>query len=202
MSLIFVRHGRTHSNEVGHETLRGWLPIPLSLDGMAETKAIAEQLDEVADIAHLYCGTLVRVIQSAGEIAQVLQMELEPDDDYNDWNTGDFAGEPVKQTLDDLHSHIRNPERDVPGGEPFQAFLDRICPLLVACVEGPDVNILVSSGRVSTLLKALSVNSGEYPDTQTLLGKPPVDPAGVLILDRSWRILFNTTKSEESKGLS
>lgn len=200
--ICFVRHGETHSNEVGHEKLRGWLPVPLSLAGMAGTKETAELLDEIESPARIMCGTLVRVIQSAAEIAQVLQMELEPDENLNDWNTGDFAGEPVQETLDDLHSHIRQPTKAVPGGESFQAFMDRIVPVLTDAVESKDINIVVSSGRISTLLKALSANGGKTPDQAILLGKPPIDPSGILILDRDWEITFSTRKSEESKGLS
>lgn len=200
--LIFVRHGKTHSNNPDHEKLRGWLPVPLTLEGMKDSKETAESLAEVEDVDHIYCGTLFRVTQSAAEIAQVFSMELEPLEELNDWNTGDFAGQSVKSTLEHLHSHIKEPLKKVPNGEPFQGFLDRIVPILKGLVEDDKVNLVISSGRVSTLLKALSVNDGTHPSTDVLLGKPPIDPSGILIIRSDWKITFMTKKSEEGKGLS
>jgi broad specificity phosphatase PhoE len=200
--LIFVRHGKTDANNPEHETLRGWLPIPLTLEGMKESIEVGEELEDVENVESLKCGTLVRVVQSATEIANVLSMELEPMEELNDWNTGDFAGQAVKKTLNDLHDHIKYPLKKVPGGETFQFFLDRIIPVLTECVENDKVDIVVSSGRISTLLKALSKSKGKEPDTSILLGKPPIDPSGVLIMDSNWRITFMTKKSEQSKGLS
>ena len=200
--VVFIRHGRTPNNEVGHEKLRGWLPISLDLDGMCESRETADCLTALEDVKSLQCGTLVRVVQSAGMIAEVLCMELDAKEELNDWNTGDFAGESVQDTLDDLHDHIKHPLKKVPGGEPFQFFLDRIVPVLKEAVESDDVNIICSSGRVGTLLDALSMNKGKHPNTERLLKKPPIDPSGVFILDKNWRVVYATKKSEESKGLS
>lgn len=200
--VIFVRHGTTASNEPGNEKLRGWLPIPLNLAGMKESHDTAESLAVVENVKELMCGTLVRVIQSANEIAEVLGMELTPLEELNDWDTGDFAGEDATKARADLHDRIDNPNKAVPGGETFQFFLDRITPLLTKYVESEDVYILVSSGRVGTLLKALSVNDGSHPDTPTLKGKPPIDPAGIMIVRADWNIPFMTRKTEETKGLS
>lgn len=200
--VIYVRHGTTDSNAPGNEKLRGWLPIPLNLDGMKEAHETAESLANVENVKDLMCGTLVRVVQSANEIAEVLGIPLNPLEELNDWNTGDFAGESADKAREDLHDRIRHPNKSTPGGETFQFFLDRIVPLLTKYVESKDLYIVVSSGRVSTLLKALSVNDGEHPDTQTLLGKPPIDPGGILIIRADWQIPFMTKKTEESKGLS
>lgn len=169
---------------------------------MKESRETAESLAEVEEVKDIMCGTLVRVVQSANEIGHALFMPIQPLEELNDWDTGDFAGHPVKETLNDLHDHIRNPAKKVPGGEPFQFFLDRIVPLLKEYVEDNNLHIVCSSGRIATLLKALSVNKGKEPSTDVLLGKPPIDPSGILIMNSDWKITFATKKSEESKGLS
>lgn len=202
MALVFVRHGKTHSNEVGKEKLRGWLPVPLSLEGMRDIEQTADALSDVEGVDQIRCGTLVRVVQSAMEIGEALGMEITPMEELNDWDTGDFAGHGVAETKKDLHDHILHPLKKVPGGETFQFFLDRIVPILKGSVENDKLYVICSSGRVGTLLKALSINKGDHPDTDTLLGKPPIDPSGVMIIDRNWRITFKTQKDEESKGLS
>lgn len=200
--IVFVRHGKTESNNVGHEKLRGWLPVPLSLEGMEQAEEIAYNLSGLEDVKEICCGTLVRVVQTAQEVAEALEMEISPCEELNDWNTGEYAGRGVPETLKTLHDHIQYPLKPVKGGEPFQFFLDRIVPVLNEKVKSKDLYVVISSGRVATLLKALSRNKGKEPDTDILLGKPPISPAGILIVDANWRITYTTEKEPGEKSLS
>src|SRR5258708_5047554 len=158
--LIFVRHGKTKSNEPGQEKLRGWLPVPLDREGMKMARETAESLAEVEDVAHLYCATLVRVVQSAEEIAQVLQLPLEPYEELNDWDTGVLAGQKVSDALASLKDHIKHPEKKIEGGETFAFYKQRLIPRLKEFVESDEVCVMCGSGRTSTMLRALSVNEG------------------------------------------
>lgn len=201
--LVFVRHGRTNSNEAGQQKLRGWLPIPLDKNGMREAHETAEKLSLVKNVAHLYCGTLVRVVQSATYISEALSMPLEPGEEWNTWNTGEHAGSSVKDTIEKLNDYIKNPTKKVPGGETFQFFLDRVTAPLKEAVESDDINILCTSGRVSSLISALCKNKGKFPDTETLLeNSSEIDPSGVMIIEPDWTISFKTKKSEQGGGLS
>ena len=76
--LIFVRHGTTASNEPDKEKLRGWLPIPLTLEGMKESHDTAESLAAEENVKEILSGTLVRVVQTASEIGEVLGMPINP----------------------------------------------------------------------------------------------------------------------------
>jgi hypothetical protein len=44
--------------------------------------------------------------------------------------------------------------------------------------------------RITTLLHAMSKNGGEYPDSELLKQKGPVEPSGLMIMDPNWRITF------------
>jgi broad specificity phosphatase PhoE len=200
--LIFVRHAKTESNDPVNERLRGTLPIPLTVEGMKQARETAESLAEVEDVKSLYSSTLVRVVQSAHEISQVLSIEMEPLEELDDWDTGDFQGQLAKDVMPQVLDYIRNPTKKVPGGEAFKFYQDKIVPKLREFVESDDVCVMVGSGRASTMLKALAVNKGGEPDLDILLKKPPVEPGGIMILNADWDITFMTKKSEEMKDVS
>jgi broad specificity phosphatase PhoE len=200
--LVFIRHGETDSNVPGQERLRGKLPIPLNHDGVKGAEEVADAISELKDVKEVRTGTYVRVVQTSHEVGKALGMELTPMEEYNDWDTGDFAGELTSKVLKDIHDRIQHPLKPVKNGESFQEWLDKIVPALHEVVESDEIYVVVSSGRVATLLEALSKNKGDHPDTDTLLGKPPIDPGGILIVGADWKIRFKTAKVEESKGMS
>lgn len=193
--LIAVRHGITAFNDNGgnkttKEKFRGWLPIPLTLEGMKTSRETAELLEGVEDVTTLFCSDVVRTVQSATEIGQILSMPIEPVMELRDWNLGDYVGVPVDEVLDDVLAHIDTPNKVVKGGESYQTFLDRTIPFLTEQVESEDLFIGVTHARVSGLLKALSINKGEYPDTETLKKKAPIHPSGFMILRSDWKIVY------------
>ena len=192
--LIVVRHGSTdhNSDDGGGEKTRGHLPIPLSLDGMKESRETAESLGSVEDVSALYTSDLVRAVQSAEEIAQVLSMEIEPREELRDWDIGDHEGLSVKSTLPHLHALIDTPKKKAPGGEAYQDFLDRSVPFIKDLVESKNLYIAVTHNRVTTLISALAKNKGDHPATATLKSKGPIDPGGILILGHDWSIKYTT----------
>lgn len=191
--LIVVRHGKTALNEDGSEKLRGWLPVPLTLEGMKASRDVAEKLATVEGVVALYTSDLVRSVQSAQEVAQALSMELEAREELRDWDYGHLTGIEVNNaTLNQLFDYVDNPTRKVPEGETFQSFLDRTIPFLHEIVEDEGLQIVVTHNRVCTLLNALSKNKGEHPDTATLKKKGPIDPSGIMIIKPNWSIVYKT----------
>lgn len=193
--LILVRHGHTAFNEDGSERLRGWLPVPLTMEGIMASVETAEELATLGDaIDSLYCSDLVRCVQTAQEIAHSIGQPLQPKEELRDWHIGDLAGEDVESALSVIHKHMDEPSKVLPSGESFKFFLERCIPYLDKLVRSNKVNIAVSHNRVLTLAKALSLNDGDYPDMPTLKKKGPVDPAGFLVINPDWSIAFATSK--------
>lgn len=192
--LIAIRHGHTAFNEDGREKARGWLPIPLTVEGMNAMVDTAESLEDVEDIKAIYCSDLVRAVQSAEEVAHALSMPIIPREEVRDWDSGDMAGKEIKEVLPLMHKAYENPGMKVPGGETFQTFLDRCVPFLDKLVKSDDLNIVVTHNRVMTLIKALSVNGGKHPDTETLKRKGPVEPSGVIVVGTDWKIRYMLKK--------
>ena len=189
--LIAVRHGSTKLNGAhGGERTRGWLPVPLTLQGMQEIAETADALGDLEGVDGLYSSDLVRAVQSAQEIARVLGMELQPTEELRDWNLGDLAGERIASILPQTHHLIDHPDEKAPGGESYNTFLERAVPFLTKLVESKKLNIAVAHNRIITLLAALCKQEGDFPDPQLVKKKGPVDPAGLLIIDPSWKITY------------
>jgi broad specificity phosphatase PhoE len=195
---IACRHGSTASNENGHEKIRGWLPIPLSKKGMEEAEEAAHNLSGVDNVEAIYCSDLVRAVQTAQEVAEALEMTITPREELRDWNQGDYSGQEAEKVYKRLHDFIESPQRKVPNGESYQFFLDRAVPFLNECAKSDKLYILVTHGRVVTLINALAKNKGEHPDTETLKGKAPVDPGGIIIVNPSWKITFMSSKRDKA----
>jgi broad specificity phosphatase PhoE len=201
--LIAVRHGITAFNDNGgkggteKEKFRGWLPIPLTLEGMKQAEETADALADVEDVKVLYSSDVVRAVQSATEIGERLLMPIEPVSELRDWNLGVYVGKPVENVLDEVLAHIDTPEKVVKEGESYATFLKRCVPFLCQLVESDDVCIAVTHARVLGLLKALSLNKGKFPDPKVIRGKAPVSPAGIMIFGSDWKILYMTKKEAE-----
>jgi broad specificity phosphatase PhoE len=199
--LIAVRHGSTFYNEDGKEKLRGWLSIPLNLDGMKMMHETAESLAAVEDVSKLYTSDLVRAVQSAQEVGQALSMELNPREELRDWNYGYLTGQPTNSaTHKALKDFIDNPTKPVKEGEPFQTFLDRSVPFLTEIIESDKLYIAVTHNRVCTLISALCKTKGKHPDTATFEKPGPIDPAGLMIIRANWSISFMTAKDKVDKN--
>jgi broad specificity phosphatase PhoE len=186
--LIAVRHGSTALNSAEGEKSRGWLPVGLSHQGMNEMADTADTLSGVEGIRGVHSSDLPRAVQSAHEIGRTIGMEISPTDKLRDWNVGDLTGQPIKQILPYTHALIDRPDVPAPGGESYNDFLGRVVPFLRQLVETPEAHIAVVHNRITTLLHALSMNSGQYPDGDALKHKGPVDPSGLMILDPQWNI--------------
>lgn len=188
--LIAVRHGHTAMNAAEGERSRGWLPIPLTREGVAEMADTADSLSDVEGIHGIYSSDLVRAVQSAHEVARVHGMEIQPTSHLRDWNLGDFAGQPIKDILPATHALIDSPHVPAPNGESYNDFLGRTVPFLRQLVESPHTNIAVVHNRITTLLHAMSKTGGSEPDVETLKRKGPVEPSGLMIMDPKWNIRF------------
>lgn len=201
--LIAVRHGQTSMNDGagGPEKFRGWLPVPLTLEGMKAARDSAQLLGDVEDIKALYSSDVVRAVQSATEVGQVIEMPIEPAIELRDWNLGDYVGKPVTDVLDEVLAHIDEPTKPVRGGESYQTFLDRTIPFLQALVESDDLTVAVTHARDIGLLMALAKNNGKYPDTAMLKQKAPIHNSGMIAIGKNWDVVYKYMGQDPSRPL-
>lgn len=187
--LLVVRHGSTHMNGED-EKMRGWLPIPLSKQGMMEVMHTAETIKNfnLDGIDKIYTSDLPRAVQTAQEIASELNKEIEPNESLRDWNVGKYTGKSVKQNLDEIHHYIDNPNESIPGGESYKEFFNRCYPFLSNLVKSDKLSLVITHNRVVTLIAALAADSGKHPDKAILKKKGPVEPAGIMTVDPDWSV--------------
>ena len=200
--ITVVRQGSTSFND-GKEKLRGRLPLPLSRKGNEEAMSAAEKLKSLKlDFKDLHTSPLKRSVQTADHVSNEVGMEPIKTDKLTDWNTGNFTGKTVQETLSDIHNFMNNPSKSIPGGESFNDFKKRAIPFLKSLVESDDNHLVVTHNRVVTLLKALSNSDGTNPDMSTMKKKGPLEPGGIMTIDPEWnaQIVHKGTGMEKKDG--
>lgn len=195
--LLAVRHARTSFNEDGHEKLRGWLPIPLSPEGIQESHQTAQFLARLKlPIQSFQTSPLKRALQTAAIVGQALGHPPQPTDALKDWNVGVLAGKSVMDTLPIVHKYLTHPDIVPPQGEAYQTFRQRVEPLLVQLIADAGTHLVVSHNRVMTLLSAIA-----HQNDKLLLQRGPVEPGGVVVVkpDRSLHVLFKGREGAAQK---
>lgn len=89
MRLILVRHGESVGNAAG--VLQGRLDFGLSERGLAQAKLTAERLRD-AEAARVVSSPLKRAAQTAGFVAEALDLELHLEPDLAEYDIGGGAG--------------------------------------------------------------------------------------------------------------
>lgn len=192
--LIVVRHGHTAFNDNGSEKLRGWLPIPLTLDGVEDVEKTADQLKSLVGVDHIYCSDLPRTVQTAQIIASELKQVIEPVIELRDWDIGRWVGKDAKSMLPEFWHHMEHPKEPIPGGENYEDFLARCIPFLTKMQESKEFNIIVTHARICTMIKAMEKSKGKELDVEILEKKCPIDPAGFMILTKPYKIDYMTPR--------
>jgi broad specificity phosphatase PhoE len=188
--LIYLRHGKTSHNAGGsEERLRGWLPVPLTAEGIKQAHDAAAQLPLQPDT--FSTSDLPRALQTADIVGQHLGQAATPNSNIRDWNTGDLAGQKVKDVLPDLKRLIEQPDESAPNGEPLNAYLQRFVPEIKQRVGDPGVHLVVGHARGASIIQGLASPVGEVGkniDEKFLLTRPDVQPGGVMTVDPNWNI--------------
>lgn len=198
--LIAVRHGSTKFNENGKEKLRGWLPLPLDEKGMEQACKTAKYLKDLNLVeGPIHTSDLPRAIQTAHEIANETNTEIEPTEHLKDWNTGELTGKDVVETLPTIHQYMDNPQKVIPGGESYETYFNRVYPYIKKLTEDARSHTVVTHNRIMTLIHAMSKSKGEIPRTQDLKVKGPVEPGGIMIVNPDWSTVYTDKIGEKSR---
>jgi probable phosphoglycerate mutase len=188
--VLYVRHGHTVLNKGGsEERLRGWLPIPLTPEGVQSAHAVGKELSLKPDT--FTTSDLVRAQQTADIIGEHLGMPATPDLRLRDWNTGSLAGQKVADVLPAIKGLIAHPTEPAPGGEPIQDYLDRFIPAMREKVAAPGVHLVIGHARGSAIMEGIASPEGGVGgdvDQKFLHDRPNLQPGGVMTIDPQWGI--------------
>ena len=154
-----IRHASTRLNndDVNVDRLRGWSNIPLSEQGMAQAKVLAEEVAKYPPDV-LLCSDLNRCVTTAAIIAERLGIELEPPAFcFRPWDVGVFTGRKAIECLPTMMGHvIDRPDEPIPEGESFNTFRRRLIGGVHDALDKYDGLIaIVTHNRSERLLRSL-----------------------------------------------
>ena len=89
MRFIFVRHGKTHFNEIN--LTQGWCDSPLSKVGIRQVESITKQLEQY-QIDKAYTSPLGRAVQTANIILSKKEVEPTYEERFKEVNFGILEG--------------------------------------------------------------------------------------------------------------
>lgn len=138
--LILVRHGATTANEQKPYILQGSsIDLPLSPNGEKQAEAVADFLSTFP-IGRIYCSTMLRARQTAGEIARRHSLEIASLPEIVECGVGLWEGmdwESIKEQFpEESHRFLANPaDNAYLGGESYGDVLRRVGPVFERLLE-------------------------------------------------------------------
>jgi broad specificity phosphatase PhoE len=203
--LVYIRHGSTalNSQTPGEEHLRGWLPIPLSPQGVKEGQDTGMRLARglSGPPTTFRTSDLNRTQQMAAIVGKSLGVQATADSNIRDWNTGKLAGQKVSDALPTLKYLINNPNEPAPGGESMNDYRQRFEPLMRQLIAAPGVHVVVGHGRGASLLEGIADPEGgvgQAAPIKFLLERPKVKPGGILMINDRWGTSIDNPAEQKS----
>ena len=125
--LFLIRHGQSDGNAEGR--FGGHSPTPLSELGLLQAKATAEAL-AAEGVDHIYSSDLLRAVQTAEPLAEILGIEINKTSAFRERNVGVLEGltfeESKRKYPNDYYALInRNINHVITGGESYRQLLRR-----------------------------------------------------------------------------
>ena len=88
--VYFIRHAQSEANKDRYLASR--LPVPITPEGLADSKVIASQLSEIVQIKKIISSPLVRAVQTAQPFADEYFLDIVTDPRLEEQNLGVFTG--------------------------------------------------------------------------------------------------------------
>ena len=122
---IVQRHGDTDANEVN--VFRSRLDPPLNKKGLAQAAAAAKAIEkEDYSVERVITSPMLRAVQTADAISEVLSLPVEQDRGLISWNLGFLGGKDRDTYSDILNYYVDNPKKVIPDGESLDDLEQRI----------------------------------------------------------------------------
>ena len=154
--IYLVRHGQTAWNK--EEIFRGRSDVPLNDTGLREAELAAEFFRGL-EIRAIYSSPLLRASQTAGKIAAVLSLKVEPLEGIIDMSFGVWEGHPLRDIeASDGERYLlwrEEPHRlKLPGGESLDEVRERSLVALETVIRrhNEETVILVSHRVINKVI--------------------------------------------------
>lgn len=126
-TMYFARHAETNLDQPGDdEIIAGWSDEPLNDRGKRQAQALGQAL-RGRGISRVVSSPLVRSLQTAEIIGQILDLPVLPHEGLKPWNVGSYVGKTVGEAKRDLEKYAtKTPDSPVPEGESYAHWLARL----------------------------------------------------------------------------
>jgi broad specificity phosphatase PhoE len=159
--LFLVRHGETKWNREGKYT--GQTDIPLNKTGKKQAKNAARYLASIQPDV-IFSSDLVRALETAQIINQLVKIPIKTDDRLREINQGDWEGMHIDEIKGKFHGLFVSRQNDPlnvasPGGETIGQVYNRVCSVLEEiCWMYPDGKVVITAhGIVLAILQIIAV---------------------------------------------
>ncbi len=129
-TFVLLRHGETAHTRQKRFSGSGGEDPPLSEDGRAQAVASGRRLAELGGVDLVVSSPLLRARETAQVVSDLLEVPLEVDDDLAECGFGAWEGLTFAQVEerwpDELAAWLASTAVAPPGGESFDAVLDRV----------------------------------------------------------------------------
>lgn len=154
--ILLIRHGQSQGN--AERRFGGHAPTPLSALGRRQAEATARALS-LEPITAIYASDLLRAVETAAPLAQILNLEIAQTDAFRERSVGHMEGltfEEAAQKFPDEYAALlrRDFEHVLPGGESYRQCLDRSARELdraIAANRGGAIAVFSHTGTIGIL---------------------------------------------------
>lgn len=152
-TLLFVRHGATHANDIGY--WQGWEDTSLTEIGLAQAQAVAQRIARDFAPVAVYSSSLRRAFQTAEPIARAVGCPLIPHDGLREIHFGQVSGLTIEQFRErfpglwEAWTDKTNLDFRWPDGETRRAFFTRVWAAvdeILAAHPGGETVVIVGHG--------------------------------------------------------
>lgn len=159
----FVRHGQTEANLTNLAAGAGW-DVELNENGKEQARLLAESeaLQACIGVKTICVSPMLRAIQTAESLNQILKADTVHVDELKEWHLGEWERRPWSE-LPDLFL----PGSEPPGGEAQLEFGMRVNQGLQKALAKPGPVLIVAHGGVwYAIAKILQLNHGHIGNCQ------------------------------------
>jgi probable phosphoglycerate mutase len=150
--LVVVRHGETAWNADGR--IQGHQVVPLNERGRDQAVLLGKRLAS-EKVEAIYSSDLLRTMETAEAISQVVQLEILKEAGLREWSLGVLEGRRPEDSRSDYPDVVeayerRDPDGEIPGGETIRDRYARTtsCLRRIARDEAGRCVVVVSHGGV------------------------------------------------------
>lgn len=181
-TVLLMRHATTALNE--QHRIRAWADVDIDPGRGRDDTLKTAQLLQGIPVSEIVTSDLTRAEQTSQIIGNQIFAPISQDRNLRPWDLGKFMGLKFDEVKSELAQYVEHPNKVVPGGEPFNSFLDRwkqgLASLVARAQESPTGVVLGVTHSRNVEAVRWMMTGGK--DTKSLVEAKTVPPSGIMAL--------------------